>query len=48
MDFIQMDLTDIYRIFHIKTKEHTIFSTLQAPSRKLITKQYSTDTRRLK
>jgi exonuclease III len=48
----QMDLTDIYRTFHRKAKEYTFFSALHGTSPKLtillVTKQASTDTRRLK
>ena len=49
----QMDLTDIYRIFHPKTNEYTFFlQHLIVPFPKLtiylVTKQSSTDTRRLK
>jgi hypothetical protein len=47
-----MDLTDIYRIFHRKTKENTTFSAPQGTFSKVNHifghKQPSTDTRRLK
>jgi hypothetical protein len=47
----QMDLTDINRTFHPKTKEYTSSLHLMVPSQKLTinldTKQTSTDTRTL-
>jgi hypothetical protein len=47
----QMDLKDIYRIFHPNTKEHTFFSAPMDPSPELtiqfFTKQASTDTRNM-
>jgi hypothetical protein len=39
----QMDLTDIYRVFHPKTRVYTFSKTDHT-----VTKQASTDTRRLK
>ena len=48
----EMDLIDIYRTFHPKTKEYTLFSVLLVPSPKLTicwdTKQAATETRHLK
>jgi exonuclease III len=48
----QMDLPDIYRTFHPKTKEYTFFSepqgTFSKIYHKISTKQASVDTRRLK
>jgi hypothetical protein len=48
----QMDLTDIYRTFHHKTKELTFSQYLKVPSPKsttqLVRKQSSIDVRRLK
>ena len=48
----QMNLTDIYRTFHPKAKEYTFFSAphgiLSKTDHILVTKQVSTDTRRLK
>jgi exonuclease III len=48
----QMDLTDIYRTFHCKTKEYTFFLAYNGTFSKIdhiiVTKQPSTDTIRLK
>jgi hypothetical protein len=47
----QMDLTEIYRIFHPKTKEYTFFSAPHGPFSKtdhIIGHKTSTNTRRLK
>jgi exonuclease III len=48
----QMNLTNIYRTFHPKTKGYTFFSTPHATfskcDHKLVTKQASTDTKILK
>ena len=46
-DMNQMDLTDIYRIFHTNTKEYTFFSAPHGSFFKIdqiVTKQAATDT----
>jgi exonuclease III len=47
----QMNLTNIYRTFHPKTKEYTLFSASHGTLSKtdqIIDIEHSTDTRRLK
>jgi hypothetical protein len=41
----EVDLTYIYRTFHLKAKEYTFFSAPHGSFSKTVTKQASTDTR---